>query len=140
MLSAKLFAVLAIVVFSSAILGRVNVLPRMNLLLIIGSTAIGPYYWQLLIVLISTVLAAAYFSFFHWTRNPANPTVGIISFLLIAAAVAVWMIFGFLFAKHSWNRGQIGVPFLAMLSFSIGLLISTVNVVWAAIRNVWVNS
>jgi hypothetical protein len=139
MLSAKLFAGMAIVVFSSAILGRANALPRMNLLLSVGSTAIGPYYWQLLVLLICTVLAAAYFSFFHWTRNPANPTVGVISFLLIAAAVAVWMIFGFLFERHSETRGQIGVLFLAMLSFSIGLLLSTVNVVWAAIRNAWVN-
>lgn len=77
--------------FCSAILGRVNVLPRMNLLLRVRNIAIGPYYWQLLVVLICTVLAAVYFSFFHWARNPANPTVGIISFLLIATAVAVWM-------------------------------------------------
>ena len=65
--------------------------------------------------------------------------MGVISFLLIAAAVAVWMIFGFLFERHSETREQIGELFLAMLSFSIGLLLSTVNVVWAAIRNAWVN-
>jgi hypothetical protein len=127
-------------VFCAAILGRVNVLPRMNLLVSVGSVAIGPYYWQLLVVLICTVLAAAYFSFSHWAPNPASPAVGIISFLLIATAAVVWMIFGYLFAGHGWTHRHIGVLFLAMLSFITGLLLSTVNVFWAAIRSIWIKS
>jgi len=140
MLIAKLFAGLAIVVFSAAILGRVSLLPRMNLLLTLGSVAIGPYYWQLLVVVICTVLSVVYFSFSYWARNPASPAAGIISFLLIAASVVVWIIFGFLFAGHPWTHRQVVVLFLAMLSFFVGLLLSTMNVLWAAMRSTWVKS
>ena len=92
MLTAKLFAALAGIIFSFAFLGREQVLRHQNLSISIGHTLFGPYHSQLFGALACAILAFAYFGVARWLRNPPNQSIGLVSFALVSLALGVWLI------------------------------------------------
>ena len=132
MLTAKLFAALAGMIFFFAFLGREQVLRHQNLSINIGHTVLGPYYSQLFGALACAILAFAYFGVARWLRNPPNQSIGLVSFALVSLAIGVWLISSLIFTGASApNHRLIVLLFLAILSFLVGLVLSTVNVAFA---------
>ena len=132
MLTAKLFAALAGMIFFFAFLGREQVLRHQNLSINIGHTVLGPYYSQLFGALACAILAFAYFGVARWLRNPPNQSIGLVSFALVTLAIGVWLISSLIFTGASApNHRLIVLLFVAILSFLVGLVLSTVNVAFA---------
>ena len=132
MLTAKLFAALAGMIFFFAFLGREQVLRHQNLSINIGHTVLGPYYSQLFGALACAILAFAYFGVARWLRNPPNQSIGPVSFALVSLAIGVWLISSLIFTGASApNHRLIVLLFLAILSFLVGLVLSTVYVAFA---------
>ena len=132
MLTAKLFAALASMIFFFAFLGREQVLRHQNLSINIGHTVLGPYYSQLFGALACAILAFAYFGVARWLRNPPNQSIGLVSFALVSLAIGVWLISSLIFTGASApNHRLIVLLFVAILSFLVGLVLSTVNVALA---------
>jgi len=131
-LTAKLFAALAGMIFFFAFLGREQVLRHQNLSINIGHTVLGPYYSQLFGALACAILAFAYFGVARWLRNPPNQSIGLVSFALVSLAIGVWLISSLIFTGASApNHRLIVLLFVAILSFLVGLVLSTVNVAFA---------
>jgi hypothetical protein len=134
-LTARLFAALAGIIFSFAFLGREHVLRHQNLSISIGHTVFGPYYSQLFGALVCAILAFAYFGVARWLRNPPNQSIGLVSFGLVFLALAVWLISGlFNTGASSPSHRLIALLFAAILSFFVGLVLSTVNVAFAVFQ------
>jgi hypothetical protein len=134
-LTAKLFAALAGIICSFAFLGREHVLRHQNLSISIGHTVLGPYYSQLFGALACAILAFAYFGVARWLQNPPNQSIGLVSFGLAFLALGVWLISGlFITGASSPNHRLIALLFAAILSFFVGLVLSTVNVAFAVFQ------
>jgi hypothetical protein len=135
MLNARLFAGLAATAFGVAILGRLRVLPRTNLSLVVGNVSFGAFYWQLFIVLVCAFFAFAYFGIGRLTQHPGNPTTGFVGFLLVAFASVVWLISSFVMARSLPRGDRLPILlFAAMASFVLGVAFSTANATWALLR------
>jgi hypothetical protein len=134
-LPAKLFAALAGIIFTFAFLGREHVLRHQNLSISIGHTVLGPYYSQLFGALACAILAFAYFGAARWLRNPPNQSIGLVSFGLVSLALGVWLISSlFITGASSPNHRLLVLLFVAILSFLVGLVLSTVNVAFAVFQ------
>ena len=121
--------------FAIAILERFHVLPRTNLLLSLGHIALGPFYWQLLGAAASAFLALAYLGTTKLMRHPANYTIGLMSFFLVASALIVWLISSFLTSSDSPPTRRLFIPlFAAIFSFLVGVALSAANLVWVLLR------
>ena len=130
MLNAKLFGAIASVALIVAILGRVRVLPRMNLYLLVGHVSVRPFLWQLYVASSCAILALGYVGTDRLARNPASQTIGLISLVLVTIAFADWMVLSFL-AGRGYLEGLMAANAIAKISFYAGLLLSVLNIGWA---------
>ena len=78
MLTAKLFAGLASVLFFFAFLANLHSSPPVRV------------YLQLVIALVCVISAATHFSAAQWMRTPLNRTLGLLQFGLISISVGVF--------------------------------------------------
>jgi hypothetical protein len=135
MLNARLFAGLAALTFAIAILGRVRLLPRANLWLTVGWLSFGAFYLQLFIFLVCAFFGFVYFGIARLKQRPVSPVPGLIGFLLVAFASAIWLISSFLMTDRSRPAGRLAILlFAAMGCFILGAVFSTANVAWALLR------
>lgn len=138
MLSAKLFAELAGAILVVIGLNHVHVvLPSGTLGRFASRIAIGPSYWQIFVLLISTVFASAYFLVFRFivAERAQNHIAGLAGFFLIAAAALTW--FGGTHAVRSQSlprHAQIVAPLVAILSFVVGTVLTSANLAWALLK------
>jgi lipopolysaccharide export LptBFGC system permease protein LptF len=134
-LDARLFAGLAGVAFVMSILGRLRVLPHANLWLHVANISFGAFYWQLFISLVCAVFGFAYFGIARLTQRPANQTVGLVGFFLVAFASAVWLASSYLTTSNSpLSRWLVILLFAAIFSFILGVTLSAANVAWVLLR------
>jgi hypothetical protein len=134
-LSAKLFAALAGIVLTFALLGREQVVPHQNLGLSVGRIVLGPYYWQLFGAMACAILAFAYFGVARWLWHPPDQPIGLVSFVLVSIALVILLISSFFITSTSSPSRRLLIPlFAAICSFLLGLVLSAVNVAWAVWR------
>ena len=140
MLTAKLFASLAILLAVFGILLSSRIRPSMALDLYLHDTyyVVGPHFFPLLGALTCVILAFAYFAFGRWTARPLNQPIGLVSFACIAAAFVAWITVS-LFARRDSlpSEWHIGALFGAIFSFLLGCVLFGGNLIWAIFRMIW---
>jgi len=135
MLTAKLFAVSAIILATCAFLTIGRILPPMNLYLPVKNIFLGPFFWQLLGAFVCAILALIYLAFARWMPRPLNQTTGLLSFTFIALAFILWLIVGsFIGINSPLSIWQVGGLFGTILSFLFGWALFAANVAWTLFR------
>jgi len=133
MLIAKLFAVLATILFIFALLGRAQLLPTMHLYFPISDRVFGPYYWQLFGAIACGFFAFIYFAIDRWSPRLLNPSAGLLSFVLVAVAFLVWLTTGFLIKSSARLDSRLVVILLgAKVSFFLGSALVALVAGWAS--------
>jgi hypothetical protein len=134
MRTAKLFTVLSTALLILALLGRIRLIPSMNLYFPVKDGVFGPYYWQLFGAVACAFFAFVYFAIGKWMPRSIEPFVGIANFILIAVAFLVWVVAGF-FLKNSGRLDKWLIVTLigARLSFFLGSVLVALVAGWVSI-------
>jgi hypothetical protein len=133
MLTAKLFAVLASILFIFALLGRVQILPSTHLYFPVKDRVFGPYYWQFFGAIACALFAFVYFAVGRWMPRLLNPSIGLVSFILIAVAFLVWLTAGFFMKSAARVDSWLLVTLLgAKFSFFLGSALVALVAGWVS--------
>jgi heme/copper-type cytochrome/quinol oxidase subunit 1 len=143
MLSAKLFAALAILQIGFALLAARAANQSLDVYFHATYFVIAPIHLQILLALSSACFASVYFAFFRWLSNPLSNSLGLTHFVM--ATMAFVLRSTFLFAPDSTAIAE-GLPpappssqwpllaaALGVLSFLLGCATLAVNFTWTAI-------
>jgi hypothetical protein len=119
MLTARLFAGMASLLFVSAILAKLHSSPPVLL------------YLQLIIALVCLIFAAAYFTAAQWTRTSLNQTLGLLQFGFVCTSVGVFA-FGFSATGATFVDRYLFPA--SVVSFLIACALFGANAVWAVVQ------
>jgi hypothetical protein len=152
-LNTKLFAALAMVTLLVAFLSEANPFHYLSFASL-ASVAhailwarsengrlllIGGFYGRLYVALVCGALALGYFGVPRFARRPPNRTLGIVSFALIVAGIAIKFAWSSFTRRYPIPDSNVGL-FLAYAAayncFSWGVLLSVATLGWAFLKEV----
>jgi heme/copper-type cytochrome/quinol oxidase subunit 1 len=142
MLSAKLFATLAILQFGLALLESMTHEP-IDIYLHATYFVIPKFYLQILLAFVSGFFGLIYFAASRWVSCPLNNFLGLTHFVLVTVGLVLYSMSlsalrsaaaGDLQAYQAMNHWPSRAPALGLLCFMLGCVILAVNCGLTAIR------